>query len=109
MKRHAIENFVGGWFIGNFSPSLHSNSYFEVCLKRYPKGSTEPSHYQKLATEYTVIISGTCRVGTSEFGPNEIIEIEPGESAGFEALQDVVLVAIKVPSIPDDKVLEILN
>ena len=99
-----ISDFVGGWFIGNFSPTLEANPHMEVCLKRYPAGATEPVHYQVNATEYTLVISGRCRIGAIEVGPDEIVRIPPGEAAGFVALEDVVLVAVKTPSIPDDKV-----
>ena len=102
-KRHLSE-FRGGWIIGSFTPSLEVVTELEVCLKRYSFGEKEPLHHQREATEYTLVISGTCRIGNLEVGPNEIVCIPPGEAADFEALEDVVLVAIKSPSLPDDKV-----
>jgi mannose-6-phosphate isomerase-like protein (cupin superfamily) len=103
-KRHLSE-FTGGWFVGSFTPSLEAVTELEVCLKRYSSGEKEPLHHQREATEYTLVISGTCRMGNLEVGPDEIVCIPPGEAADFEALEDVVLVAIKTPSLPDDKVL----
>ena len=99
-----ISDFTGGWFIGDFSPTLDATPHAEVCLKRYPAGTTEPVHYQHVATEYTLVISGRCRIGDVELGPDDILRIPPGEAAGFEALEDVVLIAVKTPSLPDDKV-----
>jgi dTDP-4-dehydrorhamnose 3,5-epimerase-like enzyme len=100
-----VRDFTGGWFIGDFSPTLDANTNVEVCLKRYPAGTIEPVHYQRVATEYTLVVSGRCRIGDVELGPDQILRIPPGEAAGFVALEDVVLVAIKTPSLPDDKVI----
>ncbi len=105
MDKSSIRDFRGGWFIGDFSPTLEPTPHAEVCVKRYAAGDTEPLHFQRVATEYTVVISGRCRIGDVEVGPDEILRIPPGEAADFEALEDVVLVAVKVPSLPDDKVL----
>lgn len=104
MFKRDLSEFTGGWFIGAFEPSLEHNQHAEVCLKRYPAGAREPVHYQKKAREYTLVVSGRCRIGETEVGPDEILCIEPGEAAGFLALEDVVLVAIKTPSLANDKV-----
>lgn len=105
MKITTLSAFTGGWFLGDFEPSLHRQGNFEVCIKRYDQGVREPAHSQIRATEWTAIISGTCRIGQHLLGPDDILEIGPGEIADFEALTDVVLVAVKSPSVPDDKVL----
>jgi hypothetical protein len=102
---HRIEDFLGGWFVGNFSPSLLRNEFVEVCVKTFRKGEQEAAHYQLTATEITVIISGECMVGDSRLGPGDMLVIAPMEVAGFVALSDVTLVAVKTPSIPSDKVL----
>jgi hypothetical protein len=96
---------IGGWFIGNFSPSIHKTKDFEICIKRYDIGSTEPKHFQRVATEITVIISGLARIGENYLNAGDIITIEPFEALDFEAISNVTLVAIKFPSIPDDKVI----
>ena len=103
MKTFRISDFTGGWFLGNFSPSLLANDKFEVAVKWFKSGDVEPDHYQVVAFEYTVIIAGSCRIGDRLFGEGEIVQIDPGEVAGFEALSDGVLVAVKTPSIPQDK------
>lgn len=109
MNVSRVDEFVGGWFIGDFSPTLEANPHVEVCLKRYAKGTTEPVHYQRVATEYTLVIAGRCRIGNRELGPDDILTIPPGEAAGFEALTDVVLIAVKTPSLPNDKVLGVVT
>ena len=103
MNKTHIDDYVGGWFIGDFEPSLLRDHSFEIGFKCYSRGDTEPVHYQLTATEYTLVLSGRCRLGDFELGPGDILEIRPHEPAGFEALEDVQLVAIKTPSIPSDK------
>jgi hypothetical protein len=106
VKISNLNDMTMGWFIGNFSPSVYSNSTFEVGVKRFKKGDTEPSHHQISAIEWTCVISGTVRIGSHIFSENDIVEISPMESADFEALQDSILVVVKSPSIASDKVVD---
>lgn len=106
MELEKLSNFFGGWFIGNFYPSMLQTDSFEVSVKRFCKGDKEALHHQLSATEFTLIVSGECRIGNHLLSQDEIIRIDPFESADFEAITDVVLVAIKTPSIPLDKVLD---
>ena len=106
MNRYRLDDMKLGWFIGNFNPSLFKNENFEVGVKRFSKGETELSHYQLKATEWTCVIQGRIRIGRNILEENEIAEIVPLESADFEALEDCILVVIKSPSIPSDKVID---
>ena len=105
MQLAKLNEMVGGWFVGDFSPSVLRNSDFEACVKHYKMGDFEPAHYQKTASEITVVISGQARIGDQKLSAGDIILLEPFEVADFEALTDVVLVAVKTPSSPEDKVL----
>ena len=104
MDIHRIEDFSKGWVVGNFSPSLHRNSNFEVGVKFFIKGDVESAHKQLIATEITIVIDGSIRLGELVFGRGDIILINPEEVADFEALSDASLVCIKFPSIPNDKI-----
>ena len=103
MKKYMLSDMFGGWFIGNFEPTIYASKDFEVCLKRYKMGDKEPAHFQNIATEFTLVVSGRIRLGDSYFTENDIIEIEPLEIADFESLTDSIVIAIKTPSIPSDK------
>lgn len=105
MKLYKLDEFWGGWFIGNFSPAIVISKDFEVCVKNFREGDSEPTHYQKTAWEITVVVTGRCRIGEKELGPGDIVFVEPWESAGFVALSDCSVVAIKSPSMPADKFL----
>jgi hypothetical protein len=102
-----LSEFTGGWIIGNFTPTLHHNGEFEVSIKRFKKGQSEPSHKQLTATEISVVIEGQVRLANEILVSNQIGVIEPQEFASFEALEDSIIVCIKFPSLPTDKVLKI--
>lgn len=105
MIKSQIENFRNGWFIGDFEPSLIKTKDFEVCVKEFREGETESLHYQRIATEITVVISGEVRMGENLLKEGELLVIHPGEVCDFEALTDCKVLGIKFPSIPQDKVL----
>ena len=106
MDKLNITDFIGGWFVGDFEPSLFKNQSLEAGVKFFSKGDTELSHKQILATEITVVSSGRVRIGNQILERGEMLIIYPGEYADFEALTDGSLTCVKFPSIPSDKVLE---
>ena len=107
MDRYRIEDFINGWIVGNFSPSLFRNEDFEVGYKTYKSGDIEPAHFQLVATEITIVTQGSVRIGALTYVPGDIIVIHPSEVADFESITESSLVCIKFPSFPSDKVLAI--
>jgi quercetin dioxygenase-like cupin family protein len=105
MKKVKLKDMKGGWFIGNFEPSLLKTNDVEVAVKKYKSGDSEEAHYHKLATEYTVIIEGKVRMKGIEYNEGEILIIHPMESTDFLALTDVTTVVVKVPGASNDKYL----
>ena len=65
MKSAHLEDMVKGWFVGNFEPTLCKTNDVEVAVKNYKAGDHEGKHYHKIATEFTVIISGQVRMNGS--------------------------------------------
>jgi len=106
LNKFRIEDFTGGWVIGDFTPNLFQNVHVEVGVKYFELGSTEPMHAQILATEITIIHNGRVRIGDLILESGEVLVILPGEFADFEALTSGSLTCIKFPSIPSDKVLK---
>lgn len=96
---------VKGWFIGDFQPTVLKAEGFEVGIKNYKKGDLEKRHFHKISTEYTVIASGKVRMNEQLYEEGSIVEIMPGESTDFEALEDTITVVVKVPSSKNDKYL----
>lgn len=105
MNKANLEQFSGGWIVGNFHPSLQKTELFEFGVKQFVAGDVEPAHYQKVAQEITVVISGKVRIGGLEFESGDVCQIFPGEVADFEALESGSLAVIKFPSDPMDKVM----
>ena len=45
MKTFKLADMKGGWFVGDFEPSLYKTKNAEVAIKTYKAGSIESSHY----------------------------------------------------------------
>lgn len=104
MKINNLQNMVKGWFIGNFEPSLLKTNDCEVAVKEYKKGDYEGKHFHKIATEFTVIISGRVRMNGVEYKAGDIIVMEPNEITDFECLEDGTKnVVVKIPGANNDK------
>ena len=103
MKKTFLQDMKGGWFIGNFEPSLFVTNDVEVAVKKYKKGDSEESHYHKIATEYTVIVKGKVKMAGVEYSEGAILTIPPMESTDFLALSDVITVVVKIPGASNDK------
>lgn len=103
MITYRIENFVNGWIIGDFIPSIQRSKNFEIAIKTYSRGAKETSHYHKIATEITVIAKGKVKMCKNIFSTGDIILLMPGEKTDFEALEETITVVVKCPSARNDK------
>jgi mannose-6-phosphate isomerase-like protein (cupin superfamily) len=106
MRRARLDEMVGGWFIGGFTPTALATNAVEVAVKRYAAGDIDPPHHHRIATEVTVLVVGRARMRDAHLCAGDIVVLEPGESSDFEAITDVTLVAIKHPGARDDKYLD---
>lgn len=106
MKKFKLRDMTRGWFVGDFSPSCFKTGAAEVGVKAYRKGEREEAHFHKVATEITVIVSGSARINGAKYSAGDIVVIEPGESADFRALEAVRTVVVKVPGALEDKFLK---
>ncbi|WP_413282518.1 hypothetical protein [Vibrio sp. MA40-2] len=106
MDKHNISNFVRGWFVGGFEPTLFKTTDVEVAVQHFKKGDNEVSHCHKIATEITMIVSGKARMRGTILETGDIIRILPGEYTDFEALEDTVTTVVKLPGVLNDKYLE---
>lgn len=105
MKHFKLDDMVKGWFVGAFKPAAHSTDTCEVAVKSYKAGEKEVSHYHKVATEITLVLSGRVRMAGQEWGEGDIVVLEPGDVTDFEALTDAVNVVVKTPGAIGDKFL----
>lgn len=89
--------------MGAFNPTAFYTNAAEVAVKCYKAGDHEAWHVHRIATEVTVIISGSVTMNGKQLVSGDIIVIEPGEGTDFQVLEDTVTVVGKVPSTPGDK------
>lgn len=105
MQLYNWKDFKNGWICGDFIPTLFPLETAEIAIKRYKKGSKEPSHYHKQADEVTMIISGTVKMNEIIYKKNDIVLIEKGEMTDFMAITAAVTCVIKIPCVRGDKYL----
>ena len=103
MEKYKIDSFLGGWFVGNFDPSLHRTDEVEVAIKPYKEGSREDRHHHRLATEYTAIVRGKAMMNNELYIEGDIVKINPYESTDFHALEDTLTLVVKIPGAKNDK------
>ena len=106
MKNYRIEDFTKGWILGDFEPVIVKSKDFEMGMKFFGPGDTEPAHFQVIATEITLVASGEVTINGSKFSSGDVIVIEPGEVANFRSETESKLFCIKFPSLPNDKKLK---
>ncbi len=106
MKAARLEDMKLGWFIGSFTPTLYPTQDVEVAVKEYKAGDAEEWHYHKIATEFTVIVSGEVKMNNVIYTKGDIIVIPPGEGTNFQALKDTVTTVVKIPGATQDKYLK---
>ena len=105
MKKIFMKDFVRGWLVGDFEPSLMKSKEIEVAVQSYKKGDEEPQHFHKIGTEVSILVSGSASFNESVIKEGEGVVINPKESNIFKALSDCKVLVIKYPSEPKDKYL----
>ena len=98
-----IDDFIGGWLVGRFKPSLVSTSEIEVGIKRIPRGTKGDGHYHKQGDEHTIILTGKAMDSGCVYADGGIITIRAGEKNHTEFLEDSLIVCIKEGSGVHDK------
>ena len=104
LRKHRLVSFKGGWFLGNFQPSLQRTQRCEVGYKVHAQGDVWPAHYQKTAWEYNLLVYGHLQIGRQHFYGGDLFVVPPTRVVKplFHSRCEVVVV--KIPSIPGDKV-----
>ena len=105
MKKYNVKQFVRGWFVGDFYPTIIKTQDVEVAIQSFSAGTIEPMHCHKIAREITVIITGKAQMNDEELGPGDMMEIFPGEFVEFKAIADTTTVVVKYPGVKNDKYL----
>lgn len=106
-KYNIKEDFIKGWFIGDFNKAIQRTTDFEVAIKHYKAGDEEDNHVHLKADEYTVVVSGTIQMNGELYHADDVILIEKGEAVKFKAIDDAVNVVVKTPSVMGDKYVQV--
>ena len=106
MDVYHIGDFKGGWFVGDFEPTLLRTKAFEVGWKVHPRHEGIEPHIHHQVTEYNLLAHGRMRVNGRELAEGDLFVLHPGERVDAVVLTDVAhVVCVKEPSIPADKTL----
>lgn len=97
------EKFIGGWFIGDFTPSIFRTKDFEVCYKIHEQNEKWPQHYHKVATEINYLMRGRMTVQGRELVAGDVFSFEPNEVADPVFTEKCELIVVKFPSVKGDK------
>jgi quercetin dioxygenase-like cupin family protein len=106
MHKARLNDMIGGWFVGNFSPTALKTGAAEVAVKHYKPGEHTPRHHHKIATELTVIVSGEVEMNGQRYVAGDIVVVEPGESTDFRTLTATTTAVVKIPGAEKDKYLD---
>lgn len=101
---YRIEGFKGGWFIGNFVPSLLPFANIEVAYQKHLKGEKIVTHYHRNGREFTLVIKGVERINGQIYREGDIIVIEPYTVAEVEIIEDLEVLVVKEHTGSYDKV-----
>jgi quercetin dioxygenase-like cupin family protein len=105
MKITKLNLFKGGWFIGDFEPTLLKTKDFEIAVHHYEAGQVHGKHYHAIATEYNYLVSGSMKIQNTALSAGDLFVLEPNEIADPIFLENCVVVIVKTPSVPGDKYL----
>jgi len=105
MKKHKLaDSGARGWFIGDFPEAVYRTKDFELNWQTNARGHGT-NHYHKIITEIQLITRGKMLVNGVIFEAGDICTLEPGDISQIDYLEETDTVAIKFPSVPDDKYL----
>ena len=104
MKISRIEDTVKGWFIGDFPNAAFQSKNFEVSWRIHTAGEKWDLHYQKIATEINLLISGRMILNDQLLVSGDIFILDPYEITDVKFLEECSVVCVKTPSLPNDKI-----
>ena len=104
MEIRKLSEFVGGWFVGDFQPTLLRTADFEVAWKVHTRKEGVAPHLHRRVTEYNLLAHGSMTVNGVLLEERDLFVLHPGERVDVVIHTDEVhVVCVKVPSDPTDK------
>lgn len=103
MKLYNFNKMKGGWYIGNFFPTVLKTSKFEVSYKVHKKNEKWPFHYHKKAIEINLIVKGKMKIRNKILKKDDIFILNKREVADPKFILSTHIVCVKVPAPKNDK------
>src|SRR3989338_3445097 len=105
MKTYKLKDYTRGRIIGDITPVILQTKAFEFCAKDYKAGDSEAAHVHKVATEISVIVTGSFKMNDTLLKKGDVLVMEPNDVGQFSCLEDGSIAVVKVPSVKGDKYL----
>jgi len=102
-KKVNIDEYVRGWLIGDFEPSIKRTTDYEIGVLTHKQGEKWPFHYHKESREINILLSGEMIINNQSIKRNTLFIFEKGMISCPLFLTDCIVLCIKVPSLPGDK------
>jgi dTDP-glucose pyrophosphorylase len=101
-----LDNFVNGWIIGDFEPSILKNTGVELAVMNKKKGvGVNDFHYHENCIEVNVLIKGKMRINDKIINENDVFVFHPNVPSIYEYLEDCIFVVFKNKPSNKDKVI----
>tara|TARA_B110000483_G_scaffold241147_1_gene323439 strand:- start:1697 stop:2764 length:1068 start_codon:yes stop_codon:yes gene_type:complete len=98
-------NHDGGWFIGNFEPSVYKTNDFEVGHLFIKKDEATPVHYHNNHMEINYIIKGKMSINNKILEKGDIFLFDKNVISSSYFYEDTQIICVKTPSLPGDKII----
>ncbi|KKU68820.1 MAG: hypothetical protein UX89_C0001G0011 [Parcubacteria group bacterium GW2011_GWA2_47_16] len=105
MKVLKLKDYTRGWIIGDITPAILQTKAFEFCVKDYMAGDSEAAHVHKVATEISVVVTGSFKMNNTVLKAGDVLVMEPNDVGQFSCLEDGSIAVVKIPSVRGDKYL----
>ncbi len=101
-----LENFVNGWIIGDFEPSILKNTGVELAVMNKKKGiGKNDFHYHENCIEVNVLVKGKMIINDKIILENDVFVIHQNVPSIYEYLEDCTIVVFKNKPSNNDKVI----
>jgi len=97
--------FTRGWLIGNFEPNIKRTTEYEIGILQHKKDEKWAFHYHSQTTEINILISGEMLINDIFVKQNTIFIFEKNMISCPLFLSDCTVLCIKIPSLPNDKII----
>jgi len=104
-KKINTNDYTRGWLIGNFEPSIIKTTEYELGILRHKKDEKWAFHYHVETKEINILLKGKMIINNVLINEKTVFIFEKNMISCPLFLEDCVVLCIKLPSLPGDKVI----